>query len=249
MRRADRLFRIVQRLRRRGATTARQLAEALEVSGRTVYRDIRDLLLSGVPIQGEAGVGYALDRSYELPPLMFDEEEIEALVLGARIVRAWADKKLARAAEEALQKIETVLPPKLKSRLAESALMAPGFHLSERFRFGLEDFRRAIRASQSALPLRRQGAGGKRARGPPARACVLGTYLDARRLVRDAKRLPQLPAGPDRRAADSRGSVRGRAGADARRLPCPHGRRGASCDAQRRTSMSDRGEARLSSRA
>jgi len=150
MRRADRLFRIVQRLRRRGATTARQLAEALEVSERTVYRDIRDLLLSGVPIQGEAGVGYALDRSYELPPLMFDEEEIEALVLGARIVRAWADKKLARAAEEALQKIETVLPPKLKSRLAESALMAPGFHLSERFRFGLEDFRRAIREHRKA---------------------------------------------------------------------------------------------------
>src|SRR5690242_14074050 len=78
MRRADRLFRIVQRLRRRGATTARQLADALEVSERTVYRDIRDLTTSGVPIQGEAGVGYALDRS-ELPPLMFDEEEIEAL--------------------------------------------------------------------------------------------------------------------------------------------------------------------------
>src|SRR3989449_6183938 len=146
MRRADRLFRIVQRLRRRGATTARQLAEALEVSERTVYRDIRDLLVSGVPIRGEAGVGYALDRSYELPP----QEEIEALVLGARIVRAWADKKLARAAEEALQKIETVLPSKLKSRLAESALMAPGFHLSERFRFGLEDFRRAIREHRKA---------------------------------------------------------------------------------------------------
>src|SRR3954469_19857594 len=80
MRRADRLFRIVQRLRRRGATTARQLAEALEVSERTVYRDVRDLLSSGVPIQGEAGGGYALDRSYELPPLMFNEEEIEALV-------------------------------------------------------------------------------------------------------------------------------------------------------------------------
>ena len=146
MRRADRLFRIVQRLRRRGATTARQLAEALEVSERTVYRDIRDLLVSGVPIRGEAGVGYALDRSYELPP----QEEIEALVLGARIVRAWADKKLARAAEEALQKIETVLPPKLKSRLADSALMAPGFHLSERFRSGLEDFRRAIREHRKA---------------------------------------------------------------------------------------------------
>jgi predicted DNA-binding transcriptional regulator YafY len=150
MRRADRLFRIVQRLRRRGATTARQLAEALEVSERTVYRDIRDLLVSGVPIQGEAGVGYALDRSYELPPLMFDEEEIEALVLGARIVRAWADKKLARAAEEALQKIEAVLPPRLKSKLADSALMAPDFHVSERFRSGLESLRHAIREQRKA---------------------------------------------------------------------------------------------------
>src|SRR3989441_7381935 len=102
MRRADRLFRIVQRLRRRGATTARQLAEALEVSERTVYRHIRDLLVSGVPIRGEARAGYALDRSYELPPLMFGEEEIEALVLGARSGRAWADKKLARPAEERL---------------------------------------------------------------------------------------------------------------------------------------------------
>ena len=150
MRRADRLFRIVQRLRRRGATTARQLAEALEVSERTVYRDIRDLLVSGVPIQGEAGVGYALDHSFELPPLMFDEEEIEALVLGARIVRAWADRKLARAAEEALQKIENVLPPRLKSKLADTALMAPDFHFSDRFRSGLEDLRRAIREQRKA---------------------------------------------------------------------------------------------------
>ncbi len=150
MRRAHRLFRIVQRLRRRGATTARQLAEALEVSERTVYRDVRDLLASGVPIQGEAGVGYALDRSFELPPLMFDEEEIEALVLGARIVRAWADVKLARAAEEGLQKIENVLPPRLKSKLAASPLLAPDFHFSDRFRSGLEDLRRAIREQRKA---------------------------------------------------------------------------------------------------
>src|SRR5947209_20043905 len=132
MRRADRLFRIVQRLRRRGATTARQLADALEVSERTVYRDIRDLTTSGVPIQGEAGVGYALDRSFDLPPLMFDETEIEALVLGARIVKAWADPQLAGAAEEALRKIESILPPRLRERLSEAALFAPGFHVKER---------------------------------------------------------------------------------------------------------------------
>jgi predicted DNA-binding transcriptional regulator YafY len=150
MRRADRLFRIVQRLRRRGATTARDLAQALEVSERTVYRDVRDLVLSGVPIQGEAGVGYALDRSYELPPLMFDEEEIEALVLGARIVRAWADAKLARAAEEALQKIEGVLPPRLKQKLAEAALYAPDFHIKAGIRSGLSDLRQAVREQKKA---------------------------------------------------------------------------------------------------
>ncbi len=94
MRRADRLFRIVQRLRRRGVTTARALAEDLGVSERTVYRDVRDLVLSGVPVLGEAGVGYALPRGYDLPPLMFNEEEIEALVLGARVVQSWADPEL-----------------------------------------------------------------------------------------------------------------------------------------------------------
>ena len=150
MRRADRLFRIVQRLRRRGVTTARDLALALEVSERTVYRDVRDLLLSGVPIQGEAGVGYALDRSYELPPLMFDEDEIEALVLGARIVRAWADPKLARAAEEALQKIEGVLPPRLKQKLAEAALYAPDFHIKAELRSGLSELRLAVREQKKA---------------------------------------------------------------------------------------------------
>src|SRR3989442_4378669 len=81
---------------------------------------------------------------------MFDEEEIEALVLGARMVGAWADKKLARAAEEALQKIEAVLPPRLKAQLAHSALMAPDFHVSERFRSGLESLRHAIREQRKA---------------------------------------------------------------------------------------------------
>src|SRR3954467_9400707 len=129
MRRADRLFRIVQRLRRRGATTARDLAQALGGSERAVYRDVRDLLLSGVPIQGEAGVGYALDRSFDLPPLMFDEEEIEALVLGARIVGAWADSKLARSAEGRFEEIEALLPSHLKDKLAATPLYALDFHV------------------------------------------------------------------------------------------------------------------------
>ena len=78
MRRADRLFQIVQRLRGRGPVTAAALARELEVSPRTIYRDVQDLVLSGVPVMGEAGVGYALPKSFDLPPLMFDEAEIEA---------------------------------------------------------------------------------------------------------------------------------------------------------------------------
>src|ERR1700757_3377351 len=119
MRRADRLFRIVQRLRRRGVTTASELAEALGVSDRTIYRDVQDLVLSGVPVQGEAGVGYALPRSFDLPPLMFDEDEIEALVLGARIVESWADASLARAARNVLSKVEVVLPARLRDRIPD----------------------------------------------------------------------------------------------------------------------------------
>ncbi len=126
MRRADRLFKIIQLMRgRRRAVTAAELAKALEVSERTVYRDVRDLVASGTPIQGEAGVGYSLHREYDLPPLMFDEDEIEALVLGARIVAANADEVLARAAMSVLSKVEAVLPKGLEDRVAKTALYAP----------------------------------------------------------------------------------------------------------------------------
>jgi len=127
MRRADRLFRIVERLRRRRRVTAATLAEELEVSPRTVYRDVQDLVASGVPIQGEAGVGYALARGFDLPPLMFTEDEIEALVLGARIVETRADPALARAARDVLNKVEAVLPARLRDRISETALFAPNF--------------------------------------------------------------------------------------------------------------------------
>ena len=79
MRRADRLFQIILFMRKRKFATARDLALALEVSERTIYRDINELYCCGVPIDGEAGVGYRLHRSYDLPPLMFDREELEAL--------------------------------------------------------------------------------------------------------------------------------------------------------------------------
>jgi predicted DNA-binding transcriptional regulator YafY len=128
MRRADRLFQIIEILRRkrRGVTTAAQLAERLEVSERTIYRDVADLQASGTPIEGAAGVGYTLRPGFDLPPLMFDAGEIEALVLGARIVGAFGDAELARASRRVLDKISAVLPDELRPLLSRSLLFAPG---------------------------------------------------------------------------------------------------------------------------
>lgn len=97
MRRADRLFQIVQLIRGRQLTTAAFLADRLEVSTRSVYRDIADLQHQGVPIEGEAGVGYRLGAGFDLPPLMFTEEEATALVASARLAQTWVDPALARA--------------------------------------------------------------------------------------------------------------------------------------------------------
>jgi predicted DNA-binding transcriptional regulator YafY len=99
MRRADRLFQIVQHLRGGRLVTAAKLANHLEVSERTIYRDIADLQSTGVPIDGEAGVGYIMREGFDLPPLMFTRDEIVALVAGARMTRAWGGAAMARAAE------------------------------------------------------------------------------------------------------------------------------------------------------
>ncbi|MCT8159255.1 helix-turn-helix transcriptional regulator [Pseudoruegeria sp. SHC-113] len=116
MRRADRLFQIVQSLRGGRLLTAARLAERLEVSERTIYRDIADLIGSGVPIEGEAGVGYVMRAGYDLPPLMFTRSELVALVAGARMVREWGGAGMALAAEEALVKIDAVLPPAMREK-------------------------------------------------------------------------------------------------------------------------------------
>ena len=146
MRRADRLFEIIQLLRRKPTVRARELGEALEVSERTIYRDIRDLMASGVPIEGEAGVGYVLKAGFDLPPLMFKEAEIEALVLGARIVESWADQELAAAATDAIAKIEAVIPERLREYMARTALLAPETHYMEPLTFDLAELRRAVRS-------------------------------------------------------------------------------------------------------
>jgi predicted DNA-binding transcriptional regulator YafY len=150
MRRADRLFRIVQHLRRRRLTTAKQLAGELAVSERTVYRVVADLVVSGVPIRGEAGVGYALERGFELPPLMFTEDELEALVLGVRVVESWGDETLAQAARAVVHKVEAVLPERLQDRVGKAALFAPGYHVPANSAHELSTLRRAIRERRKA---------------------------------------------------------------------------------------------------
>ena len=146
MRRADRLFEIIQLLRRKELLRARELGGALEVSERTIYRDIQDLITSGVPIEGEAGVGYVLKAGFDLPPLMFSEQEIEALVLGARIVQSWADPELAAAATDVIAKVEAVIPDRLRDYMANTALLAPAHHYMEPIKFDSAELRRALRS-------------------------------------------------------------------------------------------------------
>jgi len=150
MRRADRLFRIVQMLRSGRLKTARALAERLQVSERTIYRDVRDLQLAGQPIEGEAGVGYTLRREFDLPPLMFTPEELTALVLGARLVQAWGGAESVAAASSALARIEAVLPAELAARLDAIALYAPGFQMPAALR-RLHDRIHAACLSRTAL--------------------------------------------------------------------------------------------------
>lgn len=154
MRRADRLFEIIQYLRtRRTVTTARRLAEEWEISERTVYRDIQDLMASGVPIEGEAGVGYVLRRGFDLPPLMFTRDEIAALVAGARWVQSWTDPQLGRAAARALSKIEVVAPPALRECMPTMPLFMPNSDNAAKVAHTLAPIRQAIDA-QCKLALR-----------------------------------------------------------------------------------------------
>lgn len=150
MRRADRLFQIVLLLDRRRAVTAREIADALSVSERTVYRDIADLSRAGVPINGEAGVGYLLRPGYRLPPLMFDPEELQALALGSRMVKGWSDPALGHAAERALLKIEAVLPAALRTHAISDALMVPDFHVPAAMVAPLGKLRQCIAESRKA---------------------------------------------------------------------------------------------------
>ena len=148
MRRADRLFQLVQLIRGRRLTTAAFLAQRLEVSERTVYRDVADLQHQGVPIEGEAGVGYRLGAGFELPPLMFTQEEASALMAAARLAQSWVDPALARNIETGLGKILSVLPPAARVSAEALALYAPALGLDDAMRNRLQTLREAVEARQ-----------------------------------------------------------------------------------------------------
>ncbi len=159
MRRADRLFQIVQYLRGGRLVTAATLSEKLEVSERTIYRDIADLQTNGVPIDGERGVGYILRSGFDLPPLMFSRAEIVSLVAGARFLKAWGGKAMADAAQEALVKIEAVIPEGDRDVLNRVEIRAPGAAMTERDRLIIDRIEAAV-AARITLDLTYQDAKG-----------------------------------------------------------------------------------------
>ena len=146
MRRADRLFQIVQLIRGRRLTTARLLVERLGVSARTVYRDVADLQHQGVPIEGEAGVGYRMRAGFDLPPLMFSTDQARALVAAIRIAQPRLDSTLAAGAEAALSKILAVLPPAVRAAADSLAVYAPPVGTDDATRARLETLRLATDA-------------------------------------------------------------------------------------------------------
>ena len=148
MRRAERLFRLVNEMRTRSVVRAKELAEHLEVSVSTIYRDIAHLQASGLPIEGEAGVGYLLRPGFDLPNVTFTEDQVDALAVGLSFVERTGDPVLATAAREARAKIQAGMPRPEERKLAD----APYFSLQDRNRAtpSLALLRRAIRERQVA---------------------------------------------------------------------------------------------------
>ena len=150
MSRAERLLDLIQCLRgHRLPVSGQCMADELGVSLRTIYRDIATLQAQGADIEGEAGIGYVLKPGFLLPPLMFSEEEIEALVLGSRWVAERTDGDLAKAAAMALSKIAAVLPPELKTNLENTTLLVAGSQPDNPDIIDLAVIRQAIRREQS----------------------------------------------------------------------------------------------------
>lgn len=148
MRRADRLFQIIQLIRGRRLTTAHWLADRLEVSERTVYRDVADLQRQGVPIEGEAGVGYRLGKGFDLPPLMFSTQEAQALVAAVRIAQTWLDPQLAASSQDALSRVLSVLPSAARTAAESLLVMVPPVGMEPGAQLVLEQLRKAAQAKQ-----------------------------------------------------------------------------------------------------
>ena len=147
MRRADRLLQIIQVMRRaRGPVSGGAIARELEVSLRTVYRDIVSLQASGVPVRGEAGIGYVLEDGYDLPPLMFNAEELEIVMLGLRMAEGRGDAAIVRTARDAVAKIASVLPGGLRDGFLDAPLYAPPPGVLPADRIELVRLREALRS-------------------------------------------------------------------------------------------------------
>ena len=161
MKRSDRLLALVQILRRRRRpVTAGALAGELGVSERTIYRDMDSLLAAGAPVRGEAGVGYVLDAGYDLPPMMFTPDEIEAILVGMNWLAGRGDTALARAAEDVVAKVGVVLPERLRPLLFEGALFAPDMGRARPVDgIDVSLLRGAIRAGLKATIVYADGAG------------------------------------------------------------------------------------------
>jgi predicted DNA-binding transcriptional regulator YafY len=181
MRRAERLLQLLQILRRhRRPVTGEAMARELEVSLRTVYRDIASLIDDRVPIRGEAGVGYVLGEGFDLPPLMFTPDELEAVMLGLRWVARRGDTDLSRAAQDTVAKIGAVLPEKLRPFLFDAALLVPPHFRLMPDHVDVSQLRGAIREGRKVF-LRYRSEDGReteRVIWPIAVA-----YFDAQRLI------------------------------------------------------------------
>jgi predicted DNA-binding transcriptional regulator YafY len=139
--------------------TGQQLAERLCISRRSLYRDIASLVSSGVPIEGEAGVGFRLRSGYSVPPLMFTPEELQALVFGARLVQSCADEGLHEAAQALLAKVDAVLPASLRTTLDNIGLLVPDFRVSPEVKRALRVLRHAVSSRRWATFAYTQGDG------------------------------------------------------------------------------------------
>ncbi len=211
MRRADRLFQIIQVLRRtRKPLTADAIAAELETSKRTIYRDITTLIEQRVPIRGEAGVGYILEKGFDLPPLMLTPDEIEACVLGAQWVVGHADPALARAAQDLMAKVAETVPERLRPFVLEPASRARRAWNREPDRIDMVRTRTQIHEGRKiTLNYRDEQGREQPAHDLADRGRLSRSGADPRGVVRTAQGFPQFPHRPRRRSGLSRRKISG----------------------------------------